>query len=377
MPINSKKETSAQPCPLNQGMPVLDMTGKPLSWFEFLPTFFFYIPVVFLWIWLGFKYRNLALPLIANPGIPLSGMVGESKNEILSLAGNKASSWILPYVMWRKNTQPSSIQAQNIISRLQEKKLTFPLVIKPDIGCRGAGVRLIENSDELEKYLLLFPNDSNIMIQKKAPFSAEAGVFYVRYPGESHGKIISMTFKYNPFVIGDGVHTLGELIDNDPRAGKVRHLYRTRHRNTLPVVLQAGEVYRLTFSGSHCCGSIFRNANEYITEDLVSAFDEIINDLPGYYFGRIDLKFKNIDSLMRGEGFNLIEINGASSEAAHIWDRNTTLKEALSTLLNQYQILFKIGSMQRDSGIQAPKFMRLWQAWRKESALVKRYPSTD
>ena len=358
-------------------MPVLDMTGKPLSWFEFLPTFFFYTPVVFLWIWLGFKYRNLALPLIANPGIPLSGMVGESKNEILSLAGNKASTWILPYVMWKKNTQSSSIQAQNIISRLQEKKLTFPLVVKPDIGCRGAGVRLIENSDELEKYLLLFPNHSNIMIQKKAPFSAEAGVFYVRYPGEPHGKIISMTFKYTPFVIGDGVHTLGELIDNDPRAGKVRHLYRTRHRNSLPVVLQSGEVYRLTFSGSHCCGAIFRNANEYITEDLVSAFDDIINDLPGYHFGRIDLKFKNLDSLMRGEDFHLIEINGASSEAAHIWDRTTTLKEALSTLLNQYQILFEIGSMQRNSGIPVPKFTTLWQAWRKESALVKRYPSTD
>ena len=377
MQINSKTIISAKKLELNEGMPDLDVTGKPLSWFEFLPTFFFYTPVVFLWVWLGFKYRNLSLPLIANPGIALSGMVGESKNEILSLAGKKASAWILPYTMWEKNTQSSALQAQNILSALQEKKITFPYVAKPDIGCRGAGVRLIESTEELEKYLQIFPDNANIMIQKKAAFSAEAGVFYVRYPGESHGKIISMTLKYNPFVLGDGVRTLGELIDDDPRAGKLRHLYRTRHQNALSCVLQSGEIYRLTFSGSHCCGAIFRNANEYITEELVFAFDEIINDVPGYHFGRIDLKFKNIDSLMRGEDFKIIEMNGASSEAAHIWDRNTTLKEALSTLLNQYKILFEIGAIQKDLGKKVPKLTTLWRAWRKESALVKRYPSTD
>lgn len=363
--------------PINHGMPPLDMEGKSVSWFEFLPRIFFYSPVALQWIWLGIKYRNWCLPLIANPGIALSGMVGESKHAIFSVLGKKARAKVLPYIMWQKNEASSDIQTQCAITKLTQKGLTFPLVAKPDIGCRGAGVRLVENETQLEQYLQLFPQNAQMMLQKKAPYCAEAGVFYVRYPGQARGNIISITLKYKPFVIGDGQRTLAELINDDPRARKLRHLYYRRHKEKLDFIVKPGEAFRLAFAGSHCCGAIFRNGNEYITDALVSSFDRFFDDFPGFHFGRVDLKFKNIDSLMRGQDFFLIEINGASSEAAHIWDRNTTLKEAFSTLFNQYRILFEMGAIQRNAGMKVPTLRDLLRAWKKEKALVKHYPSTD
>ncbi|MDD1784289.1 D-alanine--D-alanine ligase [Enterovibrio sp. ZSDZ35] len=363
--------------PVNHGMPPLDMTGKPVSMFEFWPSSVFYAPVAVQWLWYGVKYRSFGLPLIANPTISLSGMVGESKDAILSLAGEHAKKWILPYVAWEKSLFPPETQAHQALSKLHKAGLRFPIVAKPDLGCRGAGVRLVENKHALEEYLRLFPLGAKLILQEKAPYNAEAGVFYVRYPGEEKGRIFSLTLKYNPFVVGDGVRTLAELIDDDPRAGKVSHLYRTRHEDKLDLVLQNGEEFRLAFAGSHCRGAIFRNGSEYITEALTRKLDEIFDDFPGFHYGRIDLKFRDIESLMKGEDFVMLEVNGASSEAAHIWDKDATLKDAFTTLLDQYRMLFEIGDKQRRAGCSVPSLLDLYKAWRTEKSLVRHYPSTD
>ncbi len=82
-------------------------------------------------------------------------------------------------------------------------------------------------------------------------------------------------------------------------------------------------------------------------------------------------------SLMNGEDFTILEVNGASSEAGHIWDRNTPLREIFSTLLLQYRILFDIGAQQKQRGHQPPSFKSLFTAWQEERRLVQQYPTTD
>lgn len=371
------EEKTSPALPVNHGMPPLDMSGKPVSFFEFWPSWVFYTPVALQWLWHGLKYRSLGLPLVVNPGIALSGMVGESKDAILSLAGDKAKRWILPYIMWEKSTMSPQTQAHQALAALHTAGLGFPVVAKPDLGCRGAGVRLIENRGELDEYLRLFPNGARLMLQEKAPYNAEAGVFYVRYPGQKKGRVFSMTLKYNPFVIGDGESHLAQLIKDDARAGKLAHLYLARHQNKLDWVPAKGETVRLAFAGSHSRGAIFRDGNRYISDALVEQLDEIFDDFPGFHYGRIDLKFRDINSLMRGEDFVLLEVNGASSEAAHIWDRGATIKSAFSTLLEQYRMLFEIGNLQRQAGHKVPSLVDLYHAWRKEKSLVRDYPSTD
>ncbi|MEZ8191522.1 D-alanine--D-alanine ligase [Vibrio sp. 1F279] len=363
---------------INAGMPLLEKdTVRSVSPYEFLPTWFFYTPVVIQSLMQGLRHFDWALPLIANPSIKLSGMVGESKHEILSLAGSSSQRWISPFITLTKTDLSSKKQAEDARSALIQSDLDFPIVAKPDLGCRGVGVKLINTQDQLEQYVESFPNNARFLLQEKAPYQAEAGVFYVRYPNKKQGEIISITLKYAPMVTGDGSSTLKQLIENSPRAGQLSHLYLPRHEDKLDQVLAEGEEFQLAFAGSHSRGCIFRDGNQYITQVLTERLDEIFDDFDGFHFGRLDVKFKDMHSLMNGEDFTILEVNGASSEAGHIWDRNTPLREIFSTLLLQYRILFDIGAQQKQRGHQPPSFKSLFNAWQEERRLVQQYPTTD
>lgn len=363
---------------INAGMPLLEKdTVRSVSPYEFLPAWFFYTPVVLQSLMQGLRHFDWALPLIANPSIKLSGMVGESKHDILSLAGSSSQRWISRFITLTKKDLNSKKQAKDAYRALLQSDLNFPLVAKPDLGCRGVGVKLLNNQDQLEHYIESFPNHARFLLQEKAPYQAEAGVFYVRYPNSKQGEIISITLKYSPMVTGDGTSTLMQLIENNPRAGQLSHLYLPRHKDKLDHVLAEGEEFQLAFAGSHSRGSIFRDGNQYITKALTERLDEIFDDFDGFHFGRLDVKFKDIHSLMRGEDFTILEVNGASSEAAHIWDRNTPLREIFTTLLQQYRILYDIGAQQKQRGHQTPSFKSLFDAWQEERRLVQQYPATD
>lgn len=359
------------------GMPEMDRSGPVVSRYEFWPTWFFYAPVVAQSLWHSIKYRSISLPLIANPSIWLSGMVGESKKDILNLAGKEANKWILPFNTLRKNSSSIDVQLRDALEAMEQAKLHFPVVAKPDKGCRGAGVRLVHNQEQLVDYIQRFPEGADYLLQKKSDFDAEVGVFYMRYPGEKKGQVFSITLKYAPYVKGDGVKTLEQLIDSDERAGQLSHIYKDRHKGQLGRVIPKNVDFRLAFAGSHSRGSIFKNGNEYISQPLTEKLDAIFDDFDGFYYGRLDIKFKNIESLMAGEDFQIIEINGASSEATHIWDSKTPLKEIFSTLLFQYRSLYEIGHLQKKAGHKPPSLMTLFKALAEEKALVKQYPSTD
>ncbi len=359
------------------GMPELDTTGKPVSYFEFWPTWLMYLPVAVQWLALAVRYRSLTLPLIANPAIPLSGMVGVPKTAVFKQAGDSARCWILPWVEYQVTDRSPACQADEVKALLTARGLALPVVAKPNLGCRGAGVRLLQNETQLRCYLENFPRKATIQFQQLAEWEAEAGVFYVRHPDSDSGEVTSLTLKYMPYVVGDGVSTLGELVAGDPRAGRLEHLYRARHAQLWDSVLAAGEPFRLVFSASHCRGAVFRDGSDYISEQLQDTLDGIFDDIPGFYYGRLDIKFKDHESLVKGENFVIIEINGASSESIHIWDRNTSLGDAVVTLLSQYRTLFSLGHANRRRGHRPPGLRALWDAWRHESGLVRQYPSND
>lgn len=363
---------------INAGMPLLEIdTERSVSPYEFLPSWLFYAPVMIQSLFLGLKYRDFALPLIANPSIKLSGMVGESKHDILTLAGKSTQEWISPFITVATTTAPSQEQTTCAIKEMKAHHLDFPVVAKPDLGCRGVGVKLLTNPEQLTSYFSTFPLHARFLLQQKAPYAAEAGIFYIRYPNQAKGTIISITLKYSPSVTGDGKSTLRELIEADPRAGKLSHLYFPRHEGRLDTVLEDQQEFQLAFAGSHSRGSIFRDGNQYITTALSEKLDALFDDFDGFHYGRLDVKFKDMPSLMKGEDFTILEINGASSEAAHIWDRNTPLNAIFSTLLFQYKTLFEIGAQQKQEGHRPPSLKSLFLAWKEEKNLTVQYPSTD
>ena len=144
-------------------------------------------------------------------------------------------------------------------------------------------MKLIHSDEQLQNYIETFPVSGRFLLQEKSQYSAEAGVFYVRQPGESRGKIISITLKYSPRVIGDGHSTLKELIEKCPRAGKLQHLYLPRHSEHLDLVVADKDEFQLAFAGSHSRGAIFRDGNHFITQALEETFDQILDDFEDFH----------------------------------------------------------------------------------------------
>jgi len=336
-----------------------------------------YFPVVLQWIVLSVRYRSMTLPFLANPSLHLSGMVGMAKTDLMNQATGKAAEAILPWIKFDVNKQDPQNQTQHCIDMAAEHGITMPFASKPDIGCRGVGVKLVETAEQMEQIIASYPVGATLLCQKLASYEAEAGIFYVKNPQTGQCDIPSMTIKTLPRVVGDGVHTLGQLIEQDPRAGKLKFLYEARHESGWDRIPEDGEAVRLVFSASHSKGAIFTDARAHVTPALTKAIDEIMQGLPNFYYGRLDVKFKDLESLKKGRTLEVVEINGASSESIHIWDKDTKFKDAIKALLWQYQTLFRIGAHHRKHGRTPPTLKEFFQSWRIERNLTRHYPLTD
>ena len=336
-----------------------------------------YIPVVCQWLGLAVKHKSLTLPLIANPNLPLSGMVGVPKSLLLDQASKDLKDTILAYRVYKKNDQGIAQQTNELEKQILEHGFQYPFVCKPDIGCRGAGVKLIKDKQALQQCLAAYSPGASIMIQTLADYEPEAGIFYVRHPNSHQGQIISMALKYMPYVVGDGVSTLSELIAKDERAGELAHLYQQRHQAQWQSVIEKDTPYRLVFSATHSKGAIFKDASHLITPELTQQLDTLLQQLPNFHYGRLDVKFKDVPSLKQGKHLQIVEINTASSESLHIWDSNTGYLDAVRSLLFQYRTLFNLGAANRIKGHRPPGLGALIKHWKLERQLTQFYPETD
>jgi hypothetical protein len=355
----------------------LDTPSKATSLFEFWPTWVMYGPVALQWLLLAFRYRSLTLPLLANPKLPLAGMVGESKHELMSQAKGECREALLPWIHHQRNNDAPLLQARHCIQQAKNAGFGLPFVCKPDVGCRGAGIKLVDSARVLADAIDAYPDGAALLCQQLASWEPEVGIFYVKNPHTNVGKVVSLTYKHSPSVLGDGIHTLQQLVARDHRAGSLQHLYESRHQLDWHRVLNKEERKRLVFSASHCRGAVFEDACVDITPELDARVERIMKDLPEFYYGRLDVKFADIESLRDGKSLEIVEINGASAESIHIWDKDARLIDAIKTLLWQYRTLFSLGAYHRKQGLRPPGIRQFIQHWRLEKRLTRHYPETD
>ena len=364
-----------------QGMPSIDDLKKTVSSAEHIPNSILYIPVGLYYFLLSIRYHSLTLPSAANPMIETGGFMGESKASVMKQVGNEQQKWIAEFVTMQRTESAAEEDIEKALLLIKEKGLEFPIVAKPDIGWNGYGVRLVEDRGHLLKYIQTFPENEYIVFQRPVPHDGEAGIFYVRIPGETEGRVVSVTLRYFPFVKGDGKSTLKELIQTDERTKLRAHFYlggRSEHvgfRNEdLDQVPQDGELIRLSFIGSLRVGGLYRDASNLITPELSNRFDMIAKSMPEFYFGRFDVRFESLDLLMKGENFFIIEINGAGAEAIQAWDPDVSLIKLYRAFFKSYKLLFRIGALNRARGF---KPMTLWEfirAVKHQNRLIELYP---
>ncbi len=303
--------------------------------FEFWPAWLFYIPIVFDYIYLSIRFRSVFMPFYASPQLKHGGLIGESKWDFLRHLDANSPATLPSFKL------PAGPHFSDIRKLIDQNHLDYPLIMKPDVGQRGFGVRILKNDFDLTEYLLL--SDFDCILQKKSQFEKEAGLFYIRRPEEKTGIIFSLTDKIFPSVIGDGISPLGDLILKDKRARIISQVYFNRLKEELNFIPEIGQKVALSECGNHCQGAIFLNGQDLITPELTRELDRIAHRLPHFYFGRFDVRYRDKESLMRGQFFEIVEVNGSGSEATHIWDPNTRMTEAYRVLFQQWKILFEIG----------------------------------
>lgn len=307
---------------------------------EFWPPWLVYPPVVLWILWLAVRYRSPTLFTAANPAIPAGGFVGESKADILDLlpSGAAARYRRLPLAL------PLAARRQRVAEVLEQAGGDFPVVLKPDVGERGRGVRVARSWEEIDAALAAANGD--LLVQEYVP-GPELGVFYVRQPGAKRGRILSITDKRFPEVVGDGRSPLRRLVLADGRAASLADVYLRRLGAEADTVLPAGERRRLIEVGTHCLGAIFLDGAALQTEELARAVDRIGRATEGFFFGRFDLRAASESDLRAGRGLRVLELNGVTSEATHIYDPAVGFLAAYRALFRQWSLAFEIGAANR------------------------------
>jgi membrane protein DedA with SNARE-associated domain len=310
---------------------------------EFWPAWLFYLPLLPWLAWLSLRYRGVHTWTAANPGIPYGGVVGESK---FAISSRLPAEVVVPSVLIRAGNIATRLV--QICNGLAEKGWTFPLILKPDSGQRGSGVKRVVSLVEVSSYLREQPDA--ILVQPYHPGPHEAGIFYYRLPDEETGHIFSITDKVFPVVLGDGRSTLEELIWQDPRYRLQAEVFLARHHEQRDRVLPEGQRLPLAVAGNHCQGTLFRDGAHLLTPELERAIDAIAQRFASFYIGRFDVRYRSVEAFKAGRDLAIVELNGVTSESTNVYDPSWSILAAYRTLFRQWDLLYRIGHANRQRG---------------------------
>jgi hypothetical protein len=323
-----------------------------LTHWEYWPFTLIYLPVFVYWAWLSWKARSFFFFSTSNPSIRNAGFLLESKKDIYDLlpAGSYPSTLFCPL-----GTEVGARTAG-----MRQKGLSFPLIGKPDIGQRGLKVKLLQTETELSAYA----NESKVdfLLQEYIDYPNEIGIFYYRIPGESTGHISGIVGKELLAVTGDGRSTIEELLLKQSRAVLQLPVLRRVYGAFLQKVLAAGLAFTLVPYGNHSRGARFVDRSAEIDPRLEQVVDELCRQVPGFYFGRLDIRFNSWEELRCGKAFSVIELNGAGSEPTHIYDPAHSLFFAWKEITRHLRLLYRISRANaRQQGLH---YMSTRAGWR-------------
>ena len=303
-----------------------------LNW-EFWPQKLIYIPVYVMDYILGITHLDPLYFTNANPCMTYGGMYDCSKSEICKLLPpNKQAE----FLAIKKGSDP-----KDSVKRILEQNWSYPIVLKPDKGDRGVLVRKCGDEEDVAKYFQTA--DFDVLAQEFVDARMEFGIFCLRDPNADRFRITSVTFKKRMHVVGDGWHSIRELLEEHPRLriflGNIERRMGTEQLHYVPKRTEEIEVVRF---GNHSKGSMFLNVAELLGSPLQNTMDDLCSRIEGFNYGRFDILTDSIQDLLHGR-FHIIELNGAMAEPTHIYDPMYPLWRGIKDLMWHHKKLFDIG----------------------------------
>ena len=321
----------------------IDVRWQRIVRWEFWPIWAIYLPLLPFLAALALRHRSLRLPTLVNPPIPGGGLAGESKAAIGALIAAAAPEHAIPTLVVESGDVASRCAAVGGFRRAND--LSFPIVLKPDVGERGRGVAIVADEAAVGRYFERHPGRT--LAQAYVP-GEEFGLFHTRHPDAERGRLFSIARKTPRFVVGNGSDPLERLILDDPICLPVAEKLFAQQRDRLAVVPAAGERIRLTQLGTHSLGCRFLVGEDLRSDALEAAVDRLSRGA-GLDFGRYDVRAESEAALRQGD-FKVIEFNGLTGEAAHMYDPRFGFADGLGILRAQWRIAFEIGAAHRARG---------------------------
>lgn len=260
---------------------------------------------------------------------------------------------------------PEGTPLEAIKESMEQGAITFPVIAKPDHGERGLAVKKIADSTALQNYLRQMP--VAFLVQPYISWEHEIGLFYHRMPGQETGQISGIVQKEPVAITGDGIHSVRQLVKRNPRyLLQWQHICRD-YEALLDKIPDRGERIELIPYGNHARGSKFTDVSQRITPALTATINRICLNIEGFYYGRLDIKFRSWEALEAGRDFSIIELNGSGSEPTHIYDPGHSLFFAWKEIIRHWNILYRICIANKLAGANCLSL----QEGRKEMAAFK------
>lgn len=302
-----------------------------LHW-EYWPFHVLYAPIYPIWFWYCLKARAVFFFNTANPLIENGGFLMESKKAIYDLI---PTQYYPATFLFEKDTSPDQV-----LETIRNGSLKYPLIAKPNIGMRGMSVKKIKDDSTLIAYIQ--ESQVDFLVQDYIPYENEVGIFFCKKPGETAGKITGIVGKEFLTVTGNGLHSVAELLASEKRYKLQLPVLQKSFPEIMLQIPAAGEKRLLVPYGNHARGSKFIDISGDADDALNKAINELCNQIPEFYFGRIDLRYKNWDALKKLQDFSIIELNGAGSEPTHIYDPKHSVFFAWKEIVRHWSILAEI-----------------------------------
>jgi hypothetical protein len=306
------------------------------------PAPIFYIYPVLYYLQLAIKARSLFFYTAINPQWYNSGMKGDSK-------------WNL-YQYLNRCIVPRTILVCKNEALPDLPDSSFPMVAKPDVGQRGIGVSLVQDEASLKHYA--DKHRKNFILQSFSPLPEEWGILYVRYPNQHIGRITSLMKREFWQVIGNGKNTLWELVSACPIWPLQYHRFKGNKADWQSHIPMDGEKVMIEPIGNHNRGTEFLDKNALISSKLVYRVEQLVQHIPNFHFGRLDIKINSLEDFLNGGQVHVIEINGFGADPAHIYHKGYPLCDAYRDMLYHIKLGYLIATENKKLGHHYPSFIQ-------------------
>ena len=302
--------------------------------FEFWPFWILYIPTYFYYFFLAIKSKRSLYFTLLNNGMTYGGAFFTSKNAVLR---NLTKSVLPKTILIQPRTNFTHLK-----QLIFENKISYPLILKPDKGERGKGVEKINNDIELQAYQKRF-GKIPFLVQEYIDYPIELGVLFFWTP-DGVPTISSVVQKHFCSITGNGTDSFGTLVQQQERIRHRKKIIAARFKEQWNSIPEKGVQTILEPIGNHNKGTMFLDMRYKISEDMLQWIENCAKKIPGFDYGRFDIKIKNWDAFSSSnkEDVKIMEVNGVNSEPCHIYDPHYTLLQAYKDIFYHMRIIYEL-----------------------------------